>query len=167
MYHIQEGCEQCTTLRDRMIKFIGLKSAAQVQVDLKNSPYCPKEINDDRLSKLKELTEMQCGEGNYDYDGYMHGMANGMLLSVAIMEEKTPEFMDAPEKFLSDKKIEIEFSVRKEVNWALIVIGVLTGTFIGFIVAGMLTAHPCSIVDRAYDFTFVSEEAPLINFCKK
>lgn len=49
-----------------------------------------------RLETLKDVTETQCSPGNWDFDPYMQGMANGMLLAVAIMEGKDPEFKSAP-----------------------------------------------------------------------
>ncbi len=50
------------------------------------------------LEKLEDLTRTQCMDGNWDHDAYMRGMANGMLLSVAVMKDETPEFLDPPAK---------------------------------------------------------------------
>jgi len=58
------------------------------------------------LDKLKVLTELQCSTGSYDYDAYMHGMANGMILAVSIMDDGCtgePAFLEAPKEWLSDK----------------------------------------------------------------
>ncbi len=57
----------------------------------------------DLLEKLKEMTAAQCSDGNWDYDPYMHGMANGMLFAVSCMENKTPEYLTAPDVWLRDK----------------------------------------------------------------
>jgi len=50
-----------------------------------------------KVEILKQLTEIQCSKGNYDYDEYMRGMANGMILAVATMEGVDPEYIKAPE----------------------------------------------------------------------
>lgn len=55
-----------------------------------------------KLTKLKELIKIQCADGNWNYDQYMRGLANGMILAEAIMEDKTPVYLDAPDVWLSD-----------------------------------------------------------------
>lgn len=60
-----------------------------------------------RFGEFKDLVRIQCSTGNFDYDGYMHGMANGMLLAEAVLEGREPEYKEAPEKWLS-KKAQLE-----------------------------------------------------------
>jgi hypothetical protein len=60
---------------------------------------------DNRLKVLQDLIKTQTSDGNWNYDPYMHGMANGMIMSEAIIEDKEPKFLDAPEKWLKDAKI--------------------------------------------------------------
>lgn len=50
------------------------------------------------LGKLKDITAVQCSKGTWDSDEYMRGMANGMILSVATIENKEPEYFGSPEK---------------------------------------------------------------------
>lgn len=57
-----------------------------------------KEQLSENLEKLKNAKNIQCTKGNYDYDEYMRGMANGLILAEAIMENKEPNYFDAPEK---------------------------------------------------------------------
>lgn len=59
---------------------------------------------DDKLEKLKEMTALQCRDGNWNYDPYMHGMANGMIFSRGLMEAKEPKFLDAPKEWLRDRR---------------------------------------------------------------
>ena len=59
---------------------------------------------EDRLEKLREIVKTQCSEGNWNYDGYMHGMANGLLLALAILEDEEPEFLEAPLEWLRDNR---------------------------------------------------------------
>ena len=54
------------------------------------------------LDKLKEVTAVQCSSGNWDYDPYMHGMANGLIFAVACMEDKDPVYLSAPKIWLKD-----------------------------------------------------------------
>lgn len=56
------------------------------------------------LDKLKELVTIQCSGGNWNYDSYMMGFANGMILSLAIMEDKEPVYLEKPEKWLKDNR---------------------------------------------------------------
>jgi len=66
-----------------------------------------------RINDLKDLVKIQCSDGNWNYDHYMHGMANGMLLSLNVMDDKLENpytgtqmkypFLDAPEEWISKK----------------------------------------------------------------
>lgn len=56
------------------------------------------------LKQLREVTAVQRMVGNYTYDSYMHGMANGLTLALALMEGKEPLFLDAPERWLRSDK---------------------------------------------------------------
>lgn len=58
-----------------------------------------------RLNVLKDLTKIQTSEGNWNYDSYMHGMANGMLCSVAVIEDREPLYLTAPKQWLRDKPL--------------------------------------------------------------
>jgi len=61
--------------------------------------FIPSKVVDD----VRKLTEVQCDNGNWNYDPYMHGMANGMILVLAMLEGKEPDYLKAPEEWLSDK----------------------------------------------------------------
>ena len=53
------------------------------------------EIDDTKIERLKNITKIQCSKGNYDYNEYMRGMANGLILALVIMEDdqSNPEFI--------------------------------------------------------------------------
>jgi hypothetical protein len=56
------------------------------------------------METLDEMIKIQCAEGNWNYDPYMHGMANGLLLAKSVFDEThEPKFLEAPEKWLYDK----------------------------------------------------------------
>lgn len=54
----------------------------------------------DSLNTLREMTDVQCNDGNWNYDPYMHGMANGMIFALSLFDDKPPEFLEAPEQWL-------------------------------------------------------------------
>lgn len=56
------------------------------------------------LEDLKNIVDISTSKGNYDYDPYMHGMANALLVAQSIATGKEPKFKDAPKKWLKDKK---------------------------------------------------------------
>lgn len=59
-----------------------------------------------KIQQLRDLTETQCSNGNWNYDSYMHGMANAFILALATMEGKEPVFLESPKEWLCDKPIE-------------------------------------------------------------
>ena len=50
-----------------------------------------------QISAMDDVLKVQCSKGNWDYDAYMHGMANGMILMRSMFSSKKPEFLDKPE----------------------------------------------------------------------
>jgi hypothetical protein len=56
------------------------------------------------IADLKNITDIQCSNGNWNYDPYMHGMANGLILAQNVMEDfkEEPKYKEAPEKWLCD-----------------------------------------------------------------
>jgi hypothetical protein len=56
------------------------------------------------LRKFEALVKIQVSKGNYDFDPYMHGMANGMILASAILRGETPLYLEAPDRWISDSR---------------------------------------------------------------
>jgi len=53
--------------------------------------------------KIEEARQMlQVQKDSYDYDPYMHGMYNGMEFMLSLIEEREPEFLDAPKKYTNN-----------------------------------------------------------------
>lgn len=50
------------------------------------------------LEKLKSVVAIQVSDGNWDANEYMRGMANGLILAEAIMENRSPEYKNPPTK---------------------------------------------------------------------
>lgn len=63
------------------------------------------ELFEKQVESLKDLVKLQCSKGNYDYDEYMLGMANGMILALATVGDVTPEFLDKPDVWGKDQPI--------------------------------------------------------------
>jgi hypothetical protein len=57
-----------------------------------------------RISDLAEMVKVQCYDGTWNYDPYMHGLANGLIFGLAIMKNEEPKFLEAPEVWGKDKK---------------------------------------------------------------
>ncbi len=53
------------------------------------------------IADIRNVKSIQCSNGNWNYDPYMHGMANGLILALSFLEGVEPEYLDAPEKWLS------------------------------------------------------------------
>lgn len=58
------------------------------------------------IEALREQVKIQCSNGNWNYDPYMHGMANGLICALATIENREPEYLNPPEQWLCDIKID-------------------------------------------------------------
>ena len=56
----------------------------------------------ENIDRLREVVDIQCSTGNWDCGPYMYGMANGLILALAIMENKEPKYLEAPSTWLCD-----------------------------------------------------------------
>jgi hypothetical protein len=56
-------------------------------------------VDDKRIKAIKDVLKVQLQPGNWDYDPYMHGMTNGMILCLSILEDKHPNFKEAPKEW--------------------------------------------------------------------
>ena len=62
------------------------------------------EVTLEQIKKsLDDLIAVQCADGNWNYDAYMHGLANGLILARSIIDNKETEFIKAPKKWLHRK----------------------------------------------------------------
>ncbi|MGW8177569.1 MAG: hypothetical protein ACWGQW_02070 [bacterium] len=52
-----------------------------------------------RMRILQNMVDIQCTAGNWDYNPYMHGMANGLLMALATMKGEEVEYLDPPKKW--------------------------------------------------------------------
>ncbi len=57
---------------------------------------------DQKIKDLEGVIKIQTANGNWNYDRYMHGLANGLIMGLAMIKGEEPEFLDAPEQWLKD-----------------------------------------------------------------
>jgi hypothetical protein len=57
-----------------------------------------------QLKVLRDQIKIQTADGNWNYNPYMHGLANGLILAEATMTNSEPVFLRAPKKWLRDVK---------------------------------------------------------------
>ena len=55
-----------------------------------------------KLAELQDLLDVQCNEGNWNYSQYMHGMANGLIVAMAVLTGEEPKYLEPPETFLCE-----------------------------------------------------------------
>jgi len=58
---------------------------------------------DKAIKELKDVIKVQCMSGNWNYDPYMHGMANGLICALAILTGKEPNYLHAPDEWLCNR----------------------------------------------------------------
>ena len=55
------------------------------------------------INDLEDIVKTQSSDGSWNYDNYMHGLANGLILALSLIKNEKPEFLEAPEKWLGKK----------------------------------------------------------------
>lgn len=71
--------------------------------------FCNKQkIEMDKIHRrIDNIMKTQKTDGNWNYDAYMHGMLNGMIIVESIVKDIDPKFRNAPDKWIADEN-EIE-----------------------------------------------------------
>ena len=59
----------------------------------------------DLEEELQNLIDVQCRDGLWDQNPYMHGLANGLICAMGIIKGKRMDFLAPPEIFKEDLKI--------------------------------------------------------------
>lgn len=57
---------------------------------------------EDRIKAVEKQVAIQCSDGNWNYDPYMHGMANGLICALATIKGEEPVYLEAPKVWLRD-----------------------------------------------------------------
>lgn len=61
--------------------------------------YAPKN-HFNEIADLEKLVATACEHGQYNFDEYQYGMANGLILALAVMKGEEPQYLDRPEQWL-------------------------------------------------------------------
>ena len=56
-----------------------------------------------RQKSLQKIVDIQCCDGNWNFDPYMHGLANGMIMCMAVLKGEEPVFLQAPKVWSSER----------------------------------------------------------------
>lgn len=56
------------------------------------------------IKSIQDQIKIQCQNGNWNYDPYMHGMANGLICAYATIMGIEPHYLNAPKIWLKDFK---------------------------------------------------------------
>jgi len=65
------------------------------------------------VKSLRKMIDIQCSDGNWNYDPYMHGMANGMIFALSLFEDGEPKYLAAPDQWIKDRPAEAGPPIRK------------------------------------------------------
>jgi hypothetical protein len=57
----------------------------------------------DRL--LRRAVKVASEQGNSRCNDHLHGMANGMILALAIIDGQPPEYLPTPDEWMTDLKV--------------------------------------------------------------
>ena len=63
-------------------------------------------MDDKLVQDVRHMVEVQGRDGTWNYDPYMQGLYNGLEFALSIMEKREPQFRDAPEQWLADRRVE-------------------------------------------------------------
>jgi len=77
----------------------------KIEKDYSNSPIYKRAVEDTchRIREdLKDILDIQCLDGNWNYDPYMYGLANGLIMAQSLIDEKEPIFLKTPKIWLKD-----------------------------------------------------------------
>lgn len=61
-------------------------------------------MTEEVLKKLDDIIEVATSPGNVDYNEYMWGIANGLILARSIFTGIEPKYIYEPKEFLEDKQ---------------------------------------------------------------
>lgn len=56
-----------------------------------------------RIIELRDAKDIQGREGNWNLSPYMHGIYNGLISALAVMQGEQPVYSDPPEDWLDPK----------------------------------------------------------------
>lgn len=61
-----------------------------------------------KVEQVRDVLKVQSQNGNWNYDPYMQGLANGLICALSIIDGVEPVYFSAPEKWLRDAEIKCD-----------------------------------------------------------
>ena len=52
------------------------------------------DTTEERIEKVRDVSKVQSASANYNSSEYMRGMANGLILALAILDDKDPIYKE-------------------------------------------------------------------------
>lgn len=75
------------------------------EIDHSKNPIYTRAVDDTRhkiMDSLEDVIKIQCSNGNWNYDPYMMGLANGLIMARSLIDGNEPVFLNTPKKWLKD-----------------------------------------------------------------
>ncbi len=63
------------------------------------------EIGKSKIEQMENVINIQSDDGNWNYNPYMLGMLNGMLIIQSIITGRDPDFKNPPDEWLRSKGV--------------------------------------------------------------
>jgi len=68
----------------------------------------------DTVEVLREMVDIQCTNGNWNYNPYMYGMANGMIFALSLFDNEQPKYLEQPDEWLQNSTNSFILSIPDE-----------------------------------------------------
>jgi len=66
-----------------------------------------------KLDQLQEISDIQSSDDIWNFDPYMHGLANGLILALSILKDHNPEFLTSPSETWSYELANEVFKIKE------------------------------------------------------
>lgn len=88
-------------LKESMTAFeYAQRSNPWTKVEITTLPCAPSEAENKAVQDLERLVALASSDGHYNFDEYLYGMANGMILALAVLKDEEPQYLDRPSEWL-------------------------------------------------------------------
>lgn len=73
-------------------------------------------MTEKQIADLENIVAVQKSDGNWNFNSYMHGMANGLILALAIVKDHEPKYLEAPAEWLENKSCALPDAVSTHIS---------------------------------------------------
>ena len=68
----------------------------------------------DTVEVLRKMVDIQCTNGNWNYNPYMYGMANGMIFALSLFDNEQQKYLEQPDEWLQNSTNSFILSIPDE-----------------------------------------------------